>query len=183
MILNRPQIEKLITSKKLVEGFIDLKIQLTPNGIDITVAEVFSFVGAGALDFSNKERIISEVKPLTPEKLNPQDRFGWWKLAPGAYKVRTNETFNMPHDLAALAFTRSSLLRCGVFIQNAVWDAGFCGKAEFILVVQNPFGFRLKQNARLIQLVFLKMRKTDEGYNGIYQERPTRSKIRPRRST
>ena len=83
--------------------------------------------------------------------------------------MRTNETVNIPKDLIAIAFPRSTLLRMGAFVQNAVWDAGFCGKSEFVLVVENLHGLRLKQNARLTQLVFMPIHETDQGYQGIYQ--------------
>ncbi|MFH1678545.1 MAG: deoxyuridine 5'-triphosphate nucleotidohydrolase [Candidatus Omnitrophota bacterium] len=169
MLLNRQEIEKLIKEKGLISDYINLDIQLAPNGFDLTVGSVFEFTGPGALDFSNKERIIPETKEILPEK-KERDKFGWWNLKEGAYKIRSNEVVNLPKDLAAIAFSRSSLLRMGVFAQNAVWDAGFRGKSEFILVVNNPQGLMLKQNARVIQLLFIRINETSHGYQGIYQE-------------
>ena len=167
-MLNKQEIKALIEKESLIENYMNLEKQLTPNGFDLTVAQVFSFSAAGALDFSNKERVIPETKEILPEKQNPEDKFGWWELAKGAYKVKTNETVNMPDNLIAVAFTRTSLLRMGVFTQNGVWDAGFKGKSEFVLVVDNPFGMRLKQNARVAQLVFQPVNKTEE-YEGIFK--------------
>lgn len=168
-MLNKAQIRKLVEEKKLIEGYMNLDMQLTPNGFDLTTAEVFTFCEAGQIDFSNKERVIPECAPLTPQKKQVSDKFGWWQLTPGIYKVRTNETVNLPTDLIACAFPRTSLLRMGGFIQNGVWDAGFRGRSEFVLVVGNPQGLGLKQNARIIQLVFLNVSET-EGYKGIYQD-------------
>ena len=56
----------------------------------------------------------------------------------------------------------------GVFTQHGVWDAGFKGKGEFILIVGNPFGVSIKQNARVAQLIFFNTEKTEE-YKGIYK--------------
>jgi deoxycytidine triphosphate deaminase len=168
-MLNREEIEKLIKENKLVESYIDLAIQLTPNGIDLTAANIYEFDTQGALDFSNKERKIPPGKEIPVQKENPDDKFGWWNLKKGIYKVKTNEIVNLPNDLIALAFCRTSLLRMGVFTQHGVWDAGFSGKGEFILVVENLRGLRLKQNARLAQLVFLKINQTNHSYKGIYQ--------------
>jgi dUTP pyrophosphatase len=170
-MLNRQEIQKLI-GEGLITDYFNLDIQLTPNGFDLTAGSVFEFIDSGALDFSNKERVIPEVKEVSPEKRNPQDKFGWWNLKMGAYKVRTNETINLPEDLVIIAFPRSSLLRQGAFTQTAVWDAGFSGKSEFILVINNSKGLRLKQNARIVQIIFIKMNKTDVGYKGIYQNSP-----------
>ena len=76
---------------------------------------------------------------------------------------------NIPANLIAVAAPRSSLLRCGAFTQTAVWDAGFKGRSEFILVVENRLGLRLKQNARVVQLLFLRMNGTAKTYRGIFQ--------------
>lgn len=169
-MLNRAEIIKLIQEKKLIEDYFDLEVQLTPNGFDLTAASVWEFESPGAVDFSNKERVLPEAKEVPAEKQAPGDKFGWWKLKKGAYKIRTNETVSLPNDLTALAFSRTTLLRMGAFTQHGVWDAGFTGKGEFILVVENPQGIRLKKNARVAQLVFLRINQIDQGYNGIYQE-------------
>jgi dUTP pyrophosphatase len=167
-MLNKEQIKSLIAENKLIENFIDLEAQLTPNGFDMTAGSISEFLSSGALDFSNKERVLPQTKELFTQKRSPDDKHGWWKLSRGIYKVKTNETVNMPNNLTALAFTRTSLLRMGAFTQNGAWDAGFCGKSEFALIVENPFGIELKQNTRVVQLVFLAVDET-ESYNGIYK--------------
>lgn len=170
-MLNRSQIERLIKEENLIEGYVNLDTQLTPNGFDLTVAGVFKFNSEGALDFSNKEREVPEGKEVLPKKKSPKDKFGWWSLKKGAYKIRSNECINLPHDLIAISFPRTSLLRMGAFTQHGVWDAGFQGRSEFILVVSNPKGIKIKQNARIAQLVFIKINKIEKGYQGIYQNR------------
>ena len=54
----------------------------------------------------------------------------------------------------ALGKPRSSLLRSGVAIHNAVWDAGYQGRSQALLVVYHPRGFTLSRDARVLQLVF-----------------------------
>ena len=170
-MLNRQEIEKLIKEKALISNHIDLETQLTPNGLDLTVSSIFEFDSAGRLDFSNKERKVPQGKEINPKKENPQDKFGWWSLKKGAYKIRTNEIVTLPNDLIAIAFSRTSLLRMGAFTQHGVWDAGFKGAGEFVLVVENPNGIQLKQNARVAQLIFTKINETSRGYEGIYKEK------------
>ncbi len=173
-MLNREEIERLIKKNQLVSGFLNLDTQLTPNGFDLTVGKVFAFDTPGSLDFSNKERKLPEGKGLLAQKENPQDKFGWWRLLPGVYKIITNEVVNLPKDLIGIAFSRSSLLRMGAFTQTGVWDAGFSGRSEFILVIGNPEGIRLKENARVVQLMFTRITETERGYEGIYQSRDQR---------
>ena len=170
-MLNREEILKLTKEKNLVGNFIDIDTQATPNGIDLTAAAIFEFDSPGQLDFSNKERRLPQGKEILPEKEKPQDQFGWWQLKPGTYKVRTNEVISLPNDLIALAFSRTSLLRMGAFTQHGVWDAGFSGKGEFVLVVGNAHGLRLKQNARIAQVVFFRINQTKQGYDGIYNDK------------
>lgn len=170
-MLNREEIRKLIQEKNLIEGYMNLDIQLTPNGFDLTVGSIFEFDSAGTLDFSNKERKIPEGKEILAQKQRSEDKFGWWNLKPAIYKVKTNETINLPLDLIALSFSRTSLLRMGAFTQHGAWDAGFKGKGEFVLVVQNPLGIKIKQNARIAQLVFMKINEVACGYNGVYQNK------------
>lgn len=167
-MLNKKEILGMIEKNKLVENYVSLEKQLTPNGIDLTVGEIFQFEKEGAVDFSNKERVIPQGEKIKPVKVQKDDQHGWWQLKPGVYKVRTNEIINMANNLVAFAFTRTSLLRMGAFTQNGVWDAGFSGKSEFVLVVQNPYGIKIKENARVVQLVFLPVDQT-EAYQGIYQ--------------
>jgi dUTP pyrophosphatase len=168
-MLNKEEIKKLISERKLIENSIDTETQLTPNGFDLTAGKLYEFATAGALDFSNKERVIPECNEINPQKKNAGDQHGWWTLAKGAYKIRTNEIVNLPNDLIAFCYTRTSLLRIGAFTQHGIWDAGFSGKGEFMLIVENPSGIILKENARVAQLVFFPTRET-EGYQGIYKD-------------
>ncbi|MBI3991065.1 MAG: deoxyuridine 5'-triphosphate nucleotidohydrolase [Candidatus Omnitrophica bacterium] len=167
MALNREELIKLI-EEGLITDYINLDVQITPNGFDLTVRRIFEFDTPGALDFSNKERKLPAGKKLTPQKEDAESKFGWWNLKKGAYKVVTNETVNLPRDLIGIAFSRTSLLRMGAFTQNGVWDAGFRGKSEFILVVENQHGIKIKENARIVQLTFERINKTEKGYDGIY---------------
>jgi dUTP pyrophosphatase len=170
-MLNRQEIERLIKEKSLVAGYIDLNTQLTPNGFDLTAAYIHAFTCAGSLDFSNKERSLPPCKEIIPRKKNKQDKFGWWHLKKGIYKVTTNEIVTLPKDMLAISFPRSSLLRMGIFTHTGVWDAGFSGRSEFVLVVENHRGARVKQNARVVQLIFQGINETSHGYQGVYQNK------------
>jgi len=93
------EIKKMIDKDQLVENHINAGKQVTENGFDVTLLSVESFASKGAVDFSNNERVLSETHLVKPEKQKPDDKYGWWDLKPGAYKVKTNEIFNMPNNL------------------------------------------------------------------------------------
>ena len=81
-----------------------------------------------------------------------------------------NEVVNLPRNIMALARPRSSLLRSGVAIHTAVWDAGYSGRSQALMTVHHPQGFRIQRDARVAQLVFIYLDAGDsEGYRGRYQ--------------
>ncbi len=154
----------LNTQPPLVEQMIDPAVQTQPNGIEMTLQSVHSLQGPGSVAFDNSERQLPDTEPLE------FDSDGWLHLGPGIYKIIYNEVVNIPDGLAAIARARSSLLRCGVALETAVWDAGYSGRSESLLVVHNPAGFRLKRDARVVQLIFFRLSSdVSEGYSGIYQ--------------
>lgn len=164
-MLSRDELRERIDGETpLVENMIDKDTQLQPNSVELTLRTVESLKGLGAVDFDNSQRQVPQSENLE------FDSEGWILLAPGTYKVTFNEIVNIPLDLAAIARPRSSLLRCGVTVESAVWDSGYRGRSESMLVVHNPHGFRVRKNARLLQLVFYSLQsKVEQGYNGRYQ--------------
>lgn len=162
-MLNDQAIRRLITSHQLVTDYKDLDTQLQPSGFDITLHHIEAYDGAGAADYSNRERVIAETTPLEP------DPEGWYSLPRGAYKVVYNETVKMPLDVAAIARTRSTLLRNGAALGTAVWDPGYQGRSSSLLTVHNPHGMRLKRDARIAQLIFFHTGEVEKGYSGAYQ--------------
>lgn len=170
MMLNRRELKERIEEEDLIQEFIDLETQLTPQGFDLTAGKILKYKGGGKLDFSNSEREIPEAEEVEPVKKSEEDDYGWWKLEPGVYKVVMNEKVDIPNDLAALAFPRSSLLRMGASIENAVWDSGYTGTGSFMLNVENSEGIEVKENARVNQLVFFEVEEHGDGYSGRYHE-------------
>lgn len=155
----------------LVQDYIDLETQLTPNGFDFTVREIHRYKGRGKIDFSNSEREIPDTEKLEPAKQDKEDSYGWWDLESGVYKIVTNEIVDIPEDIVGFAYPRSSLLRMGATIENGVWDAGFKGRSSFMLVVENPEGVKVKENSRVNHIVFFETEEVEEGYQGVYSEK------------
>ena len=148
----------------LIEGYIDIETQLQPNGFDLTLRDISLLETSGKIPTSNNQRVVSGLAPLV------FDTLGFIDLMPGVYMITYNEILHLPNNIMALARPRSSLLRCGVTIGTAVWDTGYTGRSQSLLVVHNTQGFRVQQNARITQLVFFRLSGETEGYQGIYQE-------------
>ena len=147
----------------LVEGWLDLDGQVQANGFDLTLRDIAVPQSAGSIPVSNSQRVLPDLSPLV------FDGLGCIDLVPGTYIITYNEIVNLPKHIMALGRPRSSLLRCGVTVGTAVWDAGYSGRSQSLLVVYNTRGFRVQKNARLTQLVFFELTGESDGYDGLYQ--------------
>ena len=138
--------------------------QFQPAGVDLTLKSAHAFKNAGKIDFDNKERKISDCEELV------FGSNGDLHLQKGCYKVIFNEYVKIPADAAAFCYTRSSLLRSGASLQCAVWDPGYEGRSEALLVVHNDHGITFKKNAKIGQLVFIKLLEPAKHlYEGVYK--------------
>ena len=162
MILGKTELIKLVDESSLVSSFIDKGEQTQVNGFELTAKKIETFDGPGRIGFDNADRVLPDYKEL------PWGEDGWLFLQKGVYKVTFNEIVSIPKDVCAIALPRSSLLRSGVSVHTAVWDAGYRGRSEAMLAVYTEFGFYLKKDARVIQLVFLRLNSGQEGYSGRY---------------
>ncbi|PKB72672.1 MAG: deoxyuridine 5'-triphosphate nucleotidohydrolase [SAR202 cluster bacterium Io17-Chloro-G7] len=163
--LDRESIGKLIhNAPPLVEDFVSLEQQLQPNGFDLSLREISRLASPGSIGAEPDGRELSELEPLL------FDSDGWLLIAPGPCLITFNEVVNLPLDVMALGRSRSSLLRSGVSIHTAVWDAGYRGRSQSLMVVHHPGGYRVQRDARLMQLVFFRLSTAvSQGYQGRFQ--------------
>ncbi len=135
--------------------------QIQPAGVDLRVDKVFKFTGRG--------QILVDGKKTAPVEEIPTDNNGSWILEPGAYKIRFLDPVRVPTWAVGFCYPRSSLLRSGVTVECAVWDPGYYGRGEALLIVANPHGFLLERGARVAQLVYAVLEGRAQGYKGSYQ--------------
>jgi dUTP pyrophosphatase len=147
----------------LVEPFDPSMLQ--PNGLELSLESVWRMARYGSLPAPGAgERTFPDYYAIKP------DRDGWWHLEKGCYKVIYSEFVRIPANLCAMARPRSTLGRMGAWIATALWDSGYAGRSESLLVVENPAGMRIQRGARLIQLIFFTLGKAaGKLYEGRYQ--------------
>lgn len=163
MIQGKTELEGLIKNAGLIEGAVDAGAQTQVNGLELTVARVEALYGPGRIGFDNGDRELPQYKQLD------WGRDGWLFLREGCYKIVFNETISIPKDMCAIGRPRSSLLRMGVTVETAVWDAGYKGRSEASLIVYNSAGFYIRKDARVVQLLFMRMETAvQQGYSGRY---------------
>ncbi|NYT01867.1 MAG: deoxyuridine 5'-triphosphate nucleotidohydrolase [Methanosarcinales archaeon] len=155
---------RALLGQGLVEAMPDPELQEQMCGVELTLQRIESFESSGAVDFDNSQREVAKTGEIA------FDQRGWVSLKPGAYLVTFNEIVAIPPDVTALARPRSSLLRSGATLATALWDPGYRGRSQSLLLVHNPHGLRLQRNARLLQLVFLRLGgQAGKVYSGAYQ--------------
>ena len=149
--------------RRHIVDLLGASAHLQPNGVDLSLDAVWRWRDGGALGHEDTERRLPEREPID------FDEHGWISLGPGAYGIRYAESVDIPTDCGGLCFPRSSLLRMGLHVPTAVWDAGYGGRGEGLLVVGNPHGARLQHRARIAQLVLFELTNATTGYRGRYQ--------------
>jgi len=159
MIIPGYDIRELVQS-----GAIDLNTQIQPAGIDLTVQKIGRFMGIGSLDFDNSKRKLPTITSLELSEEEPL------VLEKGSYVIKCDPVIEIPIDMIAFAQPRSSLTRMGCGLHSGIWDPGYKGDSVFVLNVYNRYGLRIYKNARIAQLVYVRMESpAKEGYAGIYQ--------------
>lgn len=131
------------------------------SGIKLTLGEVLIPTSWGVIDID--EKYIPNYQRLECGK------DGFYELLKGYYVIRYNEYVRVPEDSIALAIPRSSIIRSGASIFTAVWDPGYEGRGYGLLITYNDFGIKIRRNAQIAQLVFIKMsEKSVKPYRGLY---------------
>lgn len=162
-MLSKLEIQNLIEEKGLITDYADLDTQLQANGFDLTISylRLVTSEKTGVIDFDNSGRVFPLHKIIVP--VNHK-----WTLYPGiAYIGLLGETVNLPEDIAALTFARSSLMRCGIQISNAVWDKGYHGRG--MIGISTNAEVVLCQGARILQMCFFRVQNDGSKYEGVFQ--------------
>jgi dUTP diphosphatase len=141
-----------------------VEAHIQPNGIDLSLDAVWRLSDTGMLGRSSEDRRLPAREVLA------FDADDWLTLEPGTYGIRYAEWVALPTDCGGLCFPRSSLLRMGLHVPTAVWDAGYAGRGEGLLQVSNVHGVRLQRGARIVQLVVFRLSEAARAaYRGAYQ--------------
>jgi len=161
MFLGSEEIKKLIKEKNLVSDFINLKEQLQPNGFDLTLQNIERVTGHGTISASGKVLPILEKIPIKSDNT--------WILDKGVYIITFNEVLKFPKGIAGISIQRSSVIRCGAMINVSLWDSGYEGRGQNLLVVHSKYGLTLQKNVRIVQVQFIKIMGKNYMYRGNYQ--------------
>ncbi|WP_457555217.1 dCTP deaminase [Candidatus Pyrohabitans sp.] len=157
MYLGHGEILRRIREQRLLENVEEANVQ--GAGVDLRIDRLYDITSPAAL--LKEERTLPELREIEGER---------YLLAPGKYLLCTTmERVNMPHDLVAFMFQRSTLFRCGVTLRTAVIDPGYRGVLTVGIKNEGSFEFTLERGARIAQIVFARVAGEAMAYEGRYQ--------------
>jgi dCTP deaminase len=146
-VLNDREIENRIRQGMLITGDYDIKL-VTPNGYDVR-ADMIRFSGIEKKEFAD----IASSRH---------------------FYISTMETINLPPDITAQIWIRSSYARKGIIGSFGFIDAGFRGQLTLSFYNASEDFVRISRGDRVAQVVFLAMTSAaDRDYSsrsGRYQD-------------
>jgi deoxycytidine triphosphate deaminase len=135
--------------------------QIQPNGVDLTVGEVFRT--SGFAEFSES----GYTKP-DRTKLTPHDD-GYYRLYTGQYPIVYGEKVEIPDGYVARVYPRSRLMRSGLHLTSALWDQGYEGVGEGLLRVPRAIKHaKIADGLPIAQMTFISAEAADD-YDGSHQ--------------
>ena len=137
--------------------------QVQPNGVDLTVEAVHEQRDSGWI--GREDKVVGDRTRIEPDEVGEQVPPTYY-LEPGGYVVEYGETVSVPEEHLGLVLPRSTLLRNACTLETAVWDAGYEGRGEGLLVVHNDIA--IEQGARVGQFVLAAADHAGT-YDGDYQ--------------
>ena len=157
MILGREEILKRVKNENLIENFCEQCLQQA--GYDLRIKTAYYIEGSPSL--LKEKRILPNVTEIKTEKI---------VLEPNEYVlIETVEKVNMPLDLIALVFPRTTLFRMGASLRTGVVDPGYKGTLTFGLKNESDLRIKIEKGARVAQIIFIKTIGKTVEYKGKYQ--------------
>jgi len=140
---------------KVVRGLVHAESQIQKHALDLTLRSVFKLTGRGSLDFGGREYCPCEGDKIPPEKRQRDDSYGWWELDKGDYLLEYNESFLLPEGMLGILQPHHRLVVAGAIHNDHILVYPDVLPAALLHVA--PMGLSIKENARISQLVVLKL--------------------------
>lgn len=152
-----------MSAKTVVRPVDESMIQM--HALDIRIDKVQYISGCAEIPKDGKT--VQANKADNTPLIGPDGR-DYWHLFPGVYSFDAFQSVSMADGEAGWLVPRSSLTRNGVDVRSALYDAGYQGGVNGIIVVHNPGGIKIERGARIAQFVIVKA-ETAKLYDGQYQ--------------
>lgn len=166
MILGIKELHRLIDEIKLVENLCEREMKNPEGaGFDLRLGEIFELEGDGYLGVEERDTPNSVLIAKYEERKSNSFVF-----EPGKYYlVKTIEKVNLPIDLMAIIFPRTTLFRSGLALFNGQVAPGYCGELTFGLCNLGPGRVKIDLGARVVHITFHQVLGGGNQYRGQWQ--------------
>lgn len=173
MILGVDKLLELVEKKKLVENLCERELTNPEGcGFDLCLGKVHRIYGKGFMGLTERDSVDSELLFQFNKKKKQSIIF-----KPGdSYLVTTNEKVNMPTDLTAAMWLRSTLFRSGIIMSGGKIDPGYQGELSFLFYNAGPCKFEIELGARIVHIMFFQIDGKTNAYRGQWQKGRVTSK-------
>ncbi len=164
MLLGIDELRTLIEEEKLIEDLLDSEFKNpVGTGFDFRVGEIHQISGKGYM--GKDGRVTPKSKLLASHEGSP----GHHVLKPGEYYLlKTLEKINLPADVIAVFYPRSSFHRSGIQILTGLADPGYQGELTFGISNMSGHDFVLEMGARIAHVLFFRV-SGGRSYQGKWQ--------------
>jgi len=163
MVLGIKKLHELVDSVKLVEGLCDRELNNPEGcGFDLQLGEVYEISGDGYLGLEERETPEAKlVAKFDAEKVSS------FVFEPGKYYlIKTIEKVNLPLDLMAIIFPRTTLFRSGLALFNGQVAPGYCGELTFGLANIGGQKIKVDLGSRMVHITFHEVLGEGNEYRG-----------------
>jgi deoxycytidine triphosphate deaminase len=166
MILGIKELHRLVKEDNLVENLCERE-QNNPEGagFDLRMGEIFEISGDGYLGI--EERHTPESKSVAKYDEGENNSFVFEPRK--YYLIKTAEKVNLPIDLMAIIFPRTTLFRSGLALFNGQVAPGYSGELTFGLCNLGKSDIKIDLGARVVHITFHQVLGEGNQYRGQWQ--------------
>ena len=163
MVLGVDKLLGLVEKEKLVENLCERELTNPEGtGFDLCLGKVHKVTGRGFMGLTERDSAKSEL--LLEYSL---DKVQSLVIKPGeSFLVTTNEKVNLPDDLTANMWLRSTLYRTGLILSGGNIAPGYSGELSFMLFNAGQAEMEIELGARIVHIMFFQVDGKTNAYRG-----------------
>ncbi|MGA2667049.1 MAG: dCTP deaminase [Patescibacteria group bacterium] len=166
MVLGVDELLKLVKSKKLVEGLCDRELTNPEgSGFDLRLGKVHKISGKGFLGIDERNSADSKLVA----EYNPKKKKSIIIKPAESYLVTTLERVNLPQNLTAKTWMRSTLYRSGIIMSAGNVPPGYQGELTFLFYNAGKAKMEIELGARIVHILFWEVKGKTNAYRGQWQ--------------
>ncbi len=166
MVLSQETIKNLIKEVKLVEGLGERDLENPEGaGLDFRLGELFKIKGETFLGLEKRNTVDHE----SVAKYDPEASSTFTIKPEKFYLMQTVEKINLPENVVAIPYPRSTLLRSGVWLLSTQVAPGYKGILTFGLKNMGSSSFKVELGARVAHIIFYEIAGKGAAYRGQWQ--------------